>query len=332
MRWAFAPGRVNLIGDHTDYTGGLVLPVAIQLGTTVVGRAGGAVVELVSDADPTPVRVPIASAGPTVGWGAVVAAVAHLVGPQEGFVGAVTSTVPLGAGLSSSASLEVALALALGFEGSAVEVARLAQTAEHLASGVPCGVMDQLVSVCGRAGHALLIDCSTLDVVPVLVPEEWEIQVVHSEVTRTLAGSAYAERRDACERAAAEIGPLRDATRADVAGLADPTRRRARHVVTENARVRTFVAAMNATDRSVAGEAMAASQASLRDDFDVSHADVDELIDLLIRHPGVIGARMTGAGFGGCVVALTECGVDLGPTVAPRRHWRIVASDGARRG
>ncbi len=339
-RRAFAPGHVNLIGDHTDYTGGLVLPVAIQLGTTVIGRPGGSTIELVSDRDPTPVRFEVGSATDAAGgrsaprpagWGAVVAAVAQLVRPRAGFVGAVASTVPLGAGLSSSASLEVALALALGFEGSDLELARLAQSAEHLASGVPCGLMDQLASVAGQAGHALLIDCSTDHVRPIAVPEAWEIQVVHSEVTRTLAGSAYAERREACERAESEIGPLRNAQVADLAGLTDATlHRRARHVVTENDRVRAFATALTAVDSSTASAMMAGSQRSLRDDFEVSHPEVDELVELLVRHPGVIGARMTGAGFGGCVVALTERGADLHGVAGGRRLWRVTASGGAR--
>jgi galactokinase len=189
--------------------------------------------------------------------------------------------------------------------------------------------MDQLTSAAGREGHALRIDCTTLAVTAVPLPAELEVQVVHSGAARSLAGSAYAERAAACQRAQAEIGPLPAATLAEVATIADEVvRRRARHVVTENARVDELVAALADPDRRTIAEVMAASHASLRDDFEVSTPALDALVAELVATPGVLGARLTGAGFGGCVVALVEAGT---PLPAGRQAWRVHPSDGARR-
>lgn len=307
---AVAPGRVNLVGDHTDHAGGLVLPMAIDRWTVVEGRRGGDEVRLVSAADPAPAVVPLRPGDPAAvepPWARYVAGVVAEVAPAEGFVGTVASTVPVGAGLSSSAALEVAVALAVGDPGPPVDLARRCQRAEQLASGVPCGIMDQLTSAAGVAGCLLRIDCTTLDVRPVPLPPGLAVVVVHSGESRRLAGSAYAERRAQCEAAAAAVGPLRDATVPDLAAVPDPVvRRRARHVVTENARVDEVVAALAAGDGAAAGQAMAASHASLRDDFDVSTPALDALVERLLATPGVLGARLTGAGFGGCAVALVE--------------------------
>ncbi|MEA3056206.1 MAG: galactokinase [Actinomycetota bacterium] len=282
----FAPGRVNLIGDHTDYAGGLVLPIALQLGTTIEGARGGDRVELTSDdADEQ--------------FSRFVDAVVAEAGSSTGFRGSVTSTLPIGAGLSSSASLEVAVALAIGATG---DIAALCQRAEQRASGVPCGRMDQLASVHGRAGHALLIDCSTFSIRPVPMPDDIEIVVVHSGESRSLASSAYAERR-----AQLEAGDAR----------------RVRHVTTENQRVVAFADALESRDLQRAGALMVQSHASLRDDFEVSTPALDALVEELVAIDGVHGARLTGAGFGGCVVALTEPGaVALG--------WKVTASSGAQ--
>lgn len=278
---AFAPGRVNLIGDHTDYAGGLVLPMAVHLGTTVQGERGGGRVAITSDAADGR-------------WQAFVDAVVAEVGARDGFTGHVTSTLPIGAGLSSSASLEVALALALG---ATDDVAARCQRAEQRATGVPCGRMDQLASVHGVEGHALLIDCSTYEIEPVPVPGDVDIVVVHSGESRALAASGYARRR-----AELEAG--------------DP--RRVRHVETENERVRAFAAALRDGDVALAGRLMHASHVSLRDDYEVSTAALDALVERLVATPGVHGARLTGAGFGGCVVALCEPGVVTeGWTVRP---------------
>jgi galactokinase len=217
------------------------------------------------------------------------------------------------------------VALALGFEGSPLELALACQEAEHVASGVPSGVMDQLASAAGVEGSALVVDCTSLEVVPVPMPGGVEVIVVHSGQARALVGSAYAERRAQCEAAAAVIGPLREASEADVARLDDDLlRRRARHVVTENARVLAFADCLRSGDVAEAGRLMAASHASLATDFEVSTDALDALVAELSAVPGVYGARLTGAGFGGCVVALADA-------ASPVRGWRLHPSAGAGR-
>jgi galactokinase len=239
-------------------------------------------------------------------WGRFVAAAAASTAPPTGAELVVASSVPRGSGLSSSAALCVALVLALGPDAplEPVVVARAARDAEVLATGVPVGLMDQLASVAGVAGSALLIDCRSLDVEPITIPEDAAIGVVHSGLPRALAASAYAARRAACEAAARRLGvdSLRDATLADVAD--DPI---ARHVVSENQRVLDAAAALRAGDLETVAARMRASHQSLRDDFAVSTPELDLLVDLLVRH-GALGARLTGAGFGGCVVALARAG------------------------
>ena len=323
---AFAPGRVNLLGDHTDYTGGLACPIAVDLGTTTTLTRAGPDVRLVSDQQPLEAVVPLDVAQPAAvrpRWARYVAGVVSVLRPSVGGTGTITSTVPVGAGLSSSASLELSVALALGFGGSPLDLARLGQAAEHAAVGVPCGLLDQLASACGREGHAMVVDFTTLAVEHVPLPPGCEVVVVHSGVAREVARSAYAARRAECERAAAEIGPLAAASPDDVERLADPVlRRRARHVVTENARVRAFADALRAGDLMAAGRLMGESHASLGADFDVTTEALDALAARLAGLPGVFGARMTGAGFGGCVVALAEPG-------AVTEGWRVRAVGGA---
>ena len=325
---AHAPGRVNLMGDHVDYLGGAVLPMAVHLGTTVDGTRGGDAVVLESDAEPEPLRVPLDVTDPSGTepmWGRYVAGVVAELGPTVGFTGHVSSTLPIGAGLSSSAALEVAVALALGFEGDPTELALLTQRAEQRASGVPSGVMDQLVIAAATEGSALLIDCGTLTLRPVTMPLDLDVVVVHSGESRTLAGSGYATRRAEVEAALRSVddGPLEGRLdRVEPAALEtiiDPVgRRRARHAVTEHRRVAAFAEALAADDRPELGQLMAASHASLRDDYDVSTTTVDSLVERLTAQPGVWGVRMTGGGFGGCVVALTEPGaLNEGWTVRP---------------
>jgi galactokinase len=247
--------------------------------------------------------------------------------PEEGGIGFVRTTLPIGAGLSSSAALEVAVALALGFEGSPLDLALACQQAEQVASGVPCGIMDQLASAAGVAGHALRIDCTSLAVTPVALPDDLEVVVVSSGQARQLATSAYAERAAACQVARAQLGPLTTATVDDLDRLQDDTiRRRARHVITENARVDAFASALARGDRAGLRDAMAASHASLRDDFEVSTPVLDELVATLMGMTGVVGARLTGAGFGGCVVALVERGA---PVDLPQPSWRVRPCQGA---
>jgi galactokinase len=315
LHWFRAPGRVNLIGDHTDYHEGFVLPLAVDRDCVVAARrrddgrvtvrsaelrADGSV-DVAGDGSDAPGRV-------EPGWGryvgGVVRALADAGRQPVGLDGALSSTVPVGSGLSSSAALEVAVALALADAGGLMlptnELARACQRAEHLATGVPSGVMDQLAALLGRAGHALLIDCRTLAAEPIALPDALAVLVVHSGLPRTLAGSAYAERRAAGERVATRLGvaTLREATLDDVRN--EP---RARHVVSENQRVLEFADALRAGDTTALGSLLLASHASLRDDYDVSTPELDLVVELLVEH-GALGARLTGAGFGGCVVAL----------------------------
>jgi galactokinase len=329
---ARAPGRVNLIGDHTDYTGGLVLPMAIDRWTEVELDRGVPWIELVSADEDEPAILHLddprdpSTIRPT--WARYVAGVVDVLRPEAGGVGFVRTDIPIGAGLSSSAALEVAVALALGFEGTPLELASACQQAEHRASGVPCGIMDQLASAAGVEGAALLIDCTSLSVTPVQVPEGIDVVIVDSGTRRQLTTSFYGVRRAQCEDAEVLIGPLRSATIDDVESIGhDDLRARARHVVTENERVRAFASALSAGDVATAGRLMVESHASLRDDFDVSTRALDDLVDALLAAPGVHGARLTGAGFGGCAVALVDA--DAPPIEVGDASWVVRAAGGA---
>ena len=319
------PGRVNLIGDHTDYTGGLVFPLAIDRWTEITGiRSGRVRLASVDAAEHVDFGLGEAAGGPISGWARYVAAVIEEMAPAHGVEGCVSTTLPIGAGLSSSAALELAVALALGFDGSAVELALLGQRAEHRATGMPTGIMDQLCIASARSGHAMLIDCHTLDIAHVPVPDNVDI-VVRFVMNRTLEGSAYAERVRECAEAEERIGPLRSAGPADVERITDERlRRRARHVVSENQRVRDFAAAQAAGDLQRAGLLMIESHRSLRDDYEVSIPEVDAVVEQLCATPGVRGARMTGGGFGGCVVALCDPGTEV-------EGWHVRPVAGAQR-
>jgi galactokinase len=302
-----APGRVNLIGEHTDYAGGLVLPAAIDRAVTVTGEPAD-VIRLVSGRDPEPVELGADGSGSAEGWGRYVSAVAGeldtLGRPQVGFDGRVTSDLPDEIGLSSSAALEVAVARALcdaaGFELEPLELADACRRAEERAVGVPCGLMDQAASLLGRAGHALLLDCATLEHRHVPIPTELVLVVIHSGVERSLESSEYAQRR-------AEVG----------AGDA----RRLRHVSSENERVLAVVDALEAGDRAALGRLFRAGHESLRDDFEVSTPELDLLVELAYAE-GSIAARLTGAGFGGAIVALAEAaGAHALGTRVAGRYW-----------
>lgn len=318
-RWFRAPGRVNLMGDHTDYNDGLVLPIAIGLECVVAARPrddGEVSLRSLDEVEDD--------------WTRYVDAVREVIAPAHGVDGVLASSVPPGSGLSSSAALEVAVALALGGgELAPVELALACQRAEHLATGVPSGVMDQLASVAARADHALLIDCRTLGLRHVRIPVDAAIVVVHSGVPRALEQSAYAERRAACERIARELGlrSLRDATLDQV--LDEPL---GRHVVTENARVEQTAEALEQGDLRRVGELMRESHASLRDDYVVSTRELDALTELL-ESAGAHGARLTGAGFGGCVVAIaSSAAADRILETASASYelvWVVRASNGA---
>jgi len=310
---AFAPGRVNLIGDHTDHTGGFCFPMAIGLGVTVRATAGGERIRLRSANEDRLADLPldVADAGTAEpAWARYVAGVVAQLRPAAGIDGVISSTLPTGVGLSSSAALEVAVALALGAElADPVALARRCQAAEHAARGVPTGILDQLASIGGQAGCGLLLDCTALTVTPVPLPTDVEWVVVLSDGGRSLAATAYAERVAELAIAEAAIGPLRAATADDVARLADPVvRRRARHVVSENERVHAFATAVAAGDVDAAGALMRDSHRSLRDDFESSTPAIDARCAALDQRPGVLGARITGGGWGGAVVALTRPG------------------------
>jgi galactokinase len=328
---AWAPGRVNLIGDHTDYLGGLVLPMAVGLGAEITGDRGGNWVMLGSERFDGVAEIPLRGVDdPAViqpPWARYVAAVVSELQPDDGLVGMIHATVPPGSGLASSAALEVVVATALGADlGDPVAVAQACQRAEHRAVGVPCGIMDQLVSVAAVPGCALRIDCERLTLEQVPFPDDAEIVVIDSGQPRELATSAYAERRAECEKAEQLIGPLRAASPADVEAIDDPLlRRRARHVTTENERVDALASALSRGELRFAGELLVASHASLRDDFDVTTPSLDELVASLRGVTGVYGARVTGAGFGGCVIALCHPKTRLRPPVL----WRGRPAPGA---
>jgi galactokinase len=329
---AFAPGRVNLIGGHSDYAGGLVLPMAIDLGTTIAGQRGHERVVLASHDEPLPAVVALDVEDPSAvspPWARYVAGVVAELRLATGFIGEVGTTIPIGTGLSSSAALEVAVALALAGEPDDRSALALAcQRAEVRASGVPCGIMDQFASLLGVEGHAILIDCTTLEVTPVPVPDDVAIVVIDSGQRRQLATSGYADRRAEVARAEDLLGSLPHASLADVEALDDPVlRKRARHVVTETMRVRAFVDALAAGDVVGAGALMTESHASLRDDQEVSTPLLDSLVERLVATRGVHGARLTGGGWGGCVVALADPGVVTdGWTVRPSGAATITES------
>jgi galactokinase len=313
-----APGRVNLIGDHTDYNDGFVLPMAIDHDCVTLRRdTPGARGTISLDGDQESLDRFVAATVATIeGHGARC--------PEA--VLAVRSDVPVGAGLSSSAALAVCLmrALTADLHLDPIALARWARDAEELATGVASGLMDQLTSACGIAGQALLIDCAALDLTPVALPDALGIAVVHSGISRILAASAYLERRGACEDIAARLGlrSLREATFDAVAG--EPL---ARHVVTENARVLDATEALRAGDLERLGALALASHASLRDDFAVSTPELDLLVDLLVDE-GALGARLTGAGFGGCVIGFsTATGVEDIGARAVRRYERETGRD-----
>jgi galactokinase len=333
---ARAPGRVNLIGDHTDYTGGLVLPMAIDRHTTIVFERSDDVSATSSNFDGE-VRfdLPVVDAAAVQpAWGRYIAGVAAAMNERHmtprGFTGAVATTVPIGGGLSSSAALEVAAALAFGIDADVATIAAVCRRAEHLATNVPCGIMDQLTSLSGVKDHALLIDCHSLDVTPIRIPESLAVWVVEIS-SRTLDGSEYPARVAQCAVAEREIGPLRMADVQSANRIVDPVvRARARHVVTENERVRQFAAALTAGDFRAAGQLMIASHASLRDDFATSTTQMDAAVEHYSQVPGVYGVRMTGGGFGGCIVVLADAEVDDDAAIdAAINGMRVHAADGA---
>ena len=314
VRTRWAPGRVNLIGGQVDWHEGWVVTMAIDRGVSVTARPRpDARITAHSTATDDAVEFAIADAIADPGavlpaWGRTVAAAARVLADNAIPVGGadlrIGGDLPVGAGLSSSAAFAVASLLALADPDrpapSGTDLALAAVTTEHFASGVPCGTQDPMTVVHGRAGHALLIDCRTHEVTPLPWPAAISVVVVHTGVPRVLADTPFAEYRADSLAVAETLGvpTLRDATAEQVT-----TYPRGRHAVSEMARTRSFAAALAAADTAALGPLMDASHASSRDDMGVSTPELDTLVRALRGH-GALGARLTGAGFGGCVVAL----------------------------
>lgn len=321
-----APGRVNLIGEHTDYNDGFVLPMAIDRAIWIALRARDdrRVVAHTLDLDDTTEFALEALKHTDGGWSEYLKGVAWSI-QQEGYAiggweGVLSGDMPRGAGLSSSAALELATARAFavvsGLPWDPPSMARICQRAENEWVGMRCGIMDQMISATGEAGHALLIDCRTLKTRRVPLPPEAVVAVLDTGSRRGLVDSAYNERRTQCEAAAGFFGvpAVRDVSLPELEAHADELKnqlgeviyRRARHVVTENARTLDAAAAMERGDLVKLGSLLDASHVSLQDDFEVSGRELDAMVSCARRTDGCYGARMTGAGFGGCAVALVR--------------------------
>ena len=327
-RVSSAPGRVNLIGEHTDYNDGYVMPAALEFSTLIAaGPRLDRILRVYSMNMNEERAFDLDAPNPSArrDWSDYVFGVAAMLKKSgRGLRGAdlvVTSNVPIGAGLSSSAALEVATTHALlaasGLTIDPVDAAKISQQAENEFVGMRCGIMDQYIAARGVAGHALLIDCRTLEARNVALAPNLRLLVTDSRVRHQHAGGEYNARREACEegvrRLQAFLGPikaLRDVRPAELEAhkhaLSDLVYRRCRHIVTENERVLEAERALAARDFAAAGRAMNASHAHMRDDFEITCPEVDFLADFARRLPGVWGSRMTGGGFGGCTVTLIE--------------------------
>ncbi|MBI1740048.1 MAG: galactokinase [Candidatus Koribacter versatilis] len=323
-----APGRVNLIGEHTDYNDGFVMPAAIEFYTWVAAdRRGDPVLRVESDQFSEAAEWPLdgLSGAPRKHWSDYVrgvAAVLQAAGcPLSGANLVIHGQVPLGAGLSSSAALEVSTALALlsvsNYQLPPLELAKLCQRAEHEYAGTRCGIMDQFIATFGRSGHALMLDCRSLDYKLLPVPEEARLVICNSMVKHELAAGQYNLRRADCEAGVRllqqhlpNVRALRDVTLPDLEKhrdeLPEVVYRRCRHVVTENQRVLEAADALQSGDLARFGRLMYESHRSLRDDYEVSCRELDLLGELAATGEGVYGARMTGGGFGGCTVNLVR--------------------------
>jgi galactokinase len=321
---ADAPGRVNLIGEHTDYNGGWVLPMAIPQRTRVeFGTRIGTLVRAWSAnlREPQIEEYRLEEESPGRGWLDYVQGVTQILRLDghrlRGFDVRIDSDIPLGSGLSSSAALEVSLLRGLrdafGLEIDDVEIALAGQKAENDFVGAPVGVMDQMAASLADEGKALFLDTRTLRFERVPLPVAAELLVIDSGISHHHAGGEYRTRRKECEQAAELLGfrQLRDLDNQDLwrlVALPEPLDRRARHVITENARVRAAVAAMRENNLERLGKLLDLSHQSLRDDYEVSIPEIDLLVELARREPDVYGARITGGGFGGSIVAVTRAG------------------------
>ncbi|HET7108380.1 MAG TPA: galactokinase [Candidatus Acidoferrum sp.] len=323
-----APGRINLIGEHTDYNEGFVLPAAIEFQTQIaVARRGDRRLRVTSENYGETVEfdlddMPASARGH---WSDYIAGVVgqldRILSNLPGANALINGNVPQGAGLSSSASLEVAVCQAMleisGNKFDGARVAELCQRAENEFVGARCGIMDQFVSVHGKRNHALMLDCRTLECQQLPIPSGLRLVICNTMVRHSVAAGAYNKRRAECETGAryfAERVPgtrtLRDVTRADFerfdGELPEVIRRRCRHVLSENSRVLQAADALRSGDVDMLGRLMERSHASLRDDFEVSCEELDLMVRLARENPGVCGARMTGGGFGGCTINLVQ--------------------------
>jgi galactokinase len=314
---AAAPGRVNLIGEHTDYNDGFVLPAAIDRFTVIAYSANEeGNIRGYSLGEREERSLSLEGLSPSRSWldyaaGVVRAHREHGIEiPGMDFV--VGGDLPIGSGLSSSAAFELAIARAVFDLASApwdpMAAARLARHAENDFVGVPCGIMDQMASALSEAGCAMLLDCRSLHFDAVPIPRSLRIMVMDTGTRRVLASSGYEERRRSCEEAASLLGvrALRDASRESAAQLQGVPRKRALHVVEENARTVEMASALGENDEGRVAALMRDSHASLRDLFEVSSPALDAMVEIAVRHPAAVGARMTGGGFGGSAVALVR--------------------------
>lgn len=323
-----APGRVNLIGEHTDYSGGLILPAAIDFSTlAIISPRDDRQCVIYSDNFSKQVVASLDQFPPkgTGDWSDYPLGVASVLREKgidlPGFDLTIAGDVPLGAGLSSSASIEVATAFALlsltKRHISLEEIALLCQRAENTFVGANCGIMDQFIACFGEKDHAVLVDTRSLGHTPVPIPPDVQIVICNSMVKHSHAGGEYNTRRAEVDEGSrilrehdSKIRELRDATIQDLESvrsqMPENVYRRCRHIITENDRVEQTVAAFKAGDLAKVGKLMAASHASYRDDFEASVPEVDALIQIAAMLPGLIGARLTGGGFGGCTVNLVE--------------------------
>lgn len=350
-----APGRVNLIGEHTDYNDGFVLPMAINRAAWIAlrpRRDGLVRIHALNFDDVAEIDLS-AMRHEDEGWREYVKGVAYILSEEwnlTGWEGVLAGDVPIGAGLSSSAAVELAAARAFaavgGLPWDAAHMARVGQRAENEWVGVNCGIMDQMISAAGRRDHALLIDCRSLETQAVPLPAGTVVVVLDTATRRGLVDSAYNERRAQCEAAAAFFGvpALRDVDmetfRAGSERLDPVARRRAQHVISENERTLAAAEALRRGDAAEMGRLMNASHASMRDDFEISRPEMDVMVALAQAEPGCFGARMTGGGFGGAAVALVRAdeAERFGATVAAAYHHatglepqviRCAATDGA---
>ncbi len=335
-----APGRVNLVGEHTDYEDGYCMPAALNLSTLIAASpVADETLRVYSVEMRQEAEIGLRSLGEkgSGGWSDYLFGVARelqAVGvPVPGASLTLTGSVPIASGLSSSASIEVATAAALlrlaGAERSGPEIARLCQRAENRYVGAPCGIMDQFISANGVAGHALVLDCRTLTAVPSPIPQDVRLVICNSMVKHSIAGREYGKRRaEAAEgtRLMAERKPsvraLRDVTLEELnagrGAMSDLVFRRSRHIVTDSQRVLELAAALRQGKLALAGKIMIEAHASYRDDFDASCKECDLLVDLALALPGCYGSRLTGGGFGGCTVSLVDA--DQGDRFATQLH------------